>query len=76
MGGRSPRAARVAVFAQLTQRDTGSVLGRLGVKLHMTSASNFSCRGLGGVISKVIVAGSWFGWLQPCAWLLIACCSI
>ena len=59
------------MFAQLTQRDTGSVLGLLGVKLHMTSASNFRCRGLpGGVISIGIVAASWLGWL------LIACCSI
>ena len=59
------------MFAQLTQRDTGSVLGLLGVKLHMTSASNFRCSGLpGGVISMGIVAAS------RLAWLRIACFSI
>ena len=60
------------MFAQLTQRDTGSVLGLLGVKLHMTSASNLRCRELpGGVMSIGIVAAS--SWL---AWLRIACFSI
>ena len=51
------------MFAQLTQRDTGSVPGFLGVKLHMTSASNFRCRGLGGVISIGIIDASWLAWL-------------
>ena len=57
--------------AQLTQRAKGSVLGLLGVKLHMTSASNFCCNELpGGVISIGIVAASWLAWLR------VACCSI